>query len=133
MGRFLFLIGELPLIHADEIDHNAPRPAPVSKGVTKEYGKYLSVIAGCIDCHGENLGGQHVPGTPPDFPDATDISPSGIGKWTEEGFIKSLTEGLMPDGTAIDPFMPWAVYTNMTLDEKKALWLYLKSVPPATR
>jgi hypothetical protein len=70
-----------------------------------------------------------VPGTPPDFPKATNITPTGIGTWSEADFIKSMRSGMRPNGTAINPFMPWSYVGQLTDEELKALWLYLASVP----
>ena len=54
IGRALMLaMKDLPLLSAERIDHNAPRPLAPPVGVTVEYGKYLAVR--CTGCHGENL------------------------------------------------------------------------------
>ncbi len=43
---------------------------------------------------------------------------------------KYVRQGKRPDGTAINEFMPWRVFANMTDDGVHAIWLYLQSVPP---
>ncbi len=64
------------------------------------------------------------PGTPP----SQDLTPSGDpGKWTEADFRKALREGLRPDGTVINPFMPWRLTKLMTDEEIAAVWAYLKT------
>jgi hypothetical protein len=35
-----------------------------------------------------------------------------------------------PSGKTIDAFMPVKNFSDMTDDEVKAVWLYLKSLPP---
>ena len=51
LGRALMVAGLLGL-PAEEIDHSAPRiPAP-PPGRTAEYGRYLTTISTCRDCHG---------------------------------------------------------------------------------
>jgi mono/diheme cytochrome c family protein len=59
-------------------------------------------------------------------PDAT-----GIGSWTEAMFVKALKSGRhMGDGRMILPPMPWQSYSHMTDEDLKAIFAYLKSVPP---
>ncbi|MFN8458656.1 MAG: cytochrome c [Anaerolineae bacterium] len=133
IGRLLFISGELELTPAEKIDHTGPRPVAPEPGITADYGRYLAVTGGCIDCHGPGLSGGHVPGTPPNdpkFPDAANITPAGeVGQWSEEDFIKAMRTGQRPDGTQIDPFMPWPYVGQMTDDELKAVWAYLQTVP----
>jgi mono/diheme cytochrome c family protein len=129
LGRALYAAGQLPLFEAELIDHAAARPARPATGVTAEYGGYLARIGGCTGCHGPGLSGGPVPGTPPDFKPASNLTPEGIGHYTEADFFRALREGKRPDGSAIDPFMPWALTKLMTDDDTRALWKYLVSVP----
>jgi len=133
IGRALYATGNLPsLLPAEIIDHEAHPSAPPA-GITPEYGHYLAATGGCLGCHGPGLSGGQVPGTPagdPKFPPAANISPTGIGKWSEADFFKALRQGHRPDGSAINPFMPWALAGQMTDDEIKAIWIFLKTVPP---
>ena len=134
LGRGLYLAGKLPLLAAEDIDHAAPRPVAPAPGVTVEYGEYLAKTGGCTGCHQADLAGGHIPGTPPDFPSAANLTPAAIGNWTEADFFRAMREGKRPNGTDIDPFMPWQSARHMTDDEIRALWMYLKTVPPqATR
>ena len=130
IGRALFLAGQVPLLPAEMIDHAAPRPTAPQPGVTVEYGEYLST--GCIGCHGPNYGGGRVPGTPPEFPAAANLTPheTGLAGWTEADFFRALREGKRPDGTEIDPIMPVALTAQMTDEEIRAMWLYMQSLPP---
>ena len=134
MARVLYVMGQLPLfVTAELINHGAPRPKDIPPGPTVEYGKYLNLTGGCDDCHGPGLSGGHVHGTPPshpDFPPSTNITPAGIGKWTEEDFFRAMREGTRPNSTVIHPFMPWYYTANYTDDELRALWMFLKTVPP---
>jgi mono/diheme cytochrome c family protein len=130
LGRVLLLAGALPAPDASVIDHAAPFPAPITRGVTVEYGRYLATVGGCVGCHGPGLSGGRVPGVPPDFPPAANITPSGpIGQWSEADFFRLLREGKRPNGAEINPFMPWQASGKMTDDEIRAVWQFLKSVP----
>jgi mono/diheme cytochrome c family protein len=133
MGRVLMLVmKDLPLLAAERIDHNAARPPEPMAGVTVEYGKYLAVR--CTGCHGETLTGGKIPGTPPDWPPALNLTPypgSAIAQWSQAQFIDTLRTGVTPGGRQLDNrYMPWKVLGQMTDDEMKALWLYLRSLPP---
>ena len=56
---------------------------------------------------------------------------TGIGIWTEDIFIRAIREGKhMGTSRPILPPMPWQVIRNMTDDDLKAVFAYLKSVPP---
>ena len=131
LGRALFLAGQVPLLPAEMIDHDAPRAPAVPAGPTAEYGKYLAV--GCTGCHGEGYSGGAIPGTPPGFPIAANITPddvSGIGRWTEADFTRALREGKRPNGDTINSIMPWRGTSQMTDDEIRALWLFLRTTTP---
>ena len=61
-------------------------------------------------------------------PDAT-----GIGNWKEEQFIKALREGKykgLDNTRPLLPPMPWFVYKNMTDEDLKSIFAYLKSLKP---
>jgi cytochrome c553 len=133
MGRVLMLVmKDLPLLAAERIDHDAARPPAPRVGVTVEYGKYLA--ARCTGCHGETLSGGKIPGTPPDWPPALNLTPypgAAVAQWSEAEFINALRRGVTPRGHQFDTkYMPWKVLGQMTDDEMKAVWLYLKSLPP---
>lgn len=58
---------------------------------------------------------------------------TGIGEWTEEAFVQSLRTGKhqgQPNGRDILPPMPWPGIKLMTDEDLKALWAYLRSIPP---
>jgi hypothetical protein len=57
---------------------------------------------------------------------------SGIGNWTENQFIKTIREGkwMGQDNTRpLLPPMPWSVYKNMTDEDLRSIFAYLKTVP----
>ena len=66
---------------------------------------------------------------PPGLPPASNLTPAGIGSWTETDLTRALREGRRPDGRQLDEFMPWKVFRGMTDADIHAIWLYLKSVP----
>jgi len=128
LARVLFLAGKLPLlVTAELIDHEAKAPVQVVAAETVEYGQYLA--NGCTGCHGEHFSGGPIPGGPPDWPPAANITPAGIGSWSEADFIKTIRTGVKPDGSGLLPPMPWQNLSKMTDVELKALWMFLRTVP----
>ena len=128
LGRVLYAVGMFPIYDADLIDHATPPARPVP-GPTKEYGKYLADIGGCTGCHGPGLSGGKIPGTPPDWKPATNITVQSLKDWTEADFIKALKTGIRPNGTPIDTLMPWKFAGQMDSTEMRAVWAFLRSMP----
>jgi mono/diheme cytochrome c family protein len=131
-GRLLYVLGAMPLVQAENLDHKAERrPAP-APSVSVEYGKHLSETGGCVGCHGPTFSGGKIPGAPPDWVASQNLTPdpvTGIGKWTEQDFFRALREGKRPDGTTINTLMPWKYTAKMKDDEIRALWLFLRTLP----
>lgn len=132
LGRVLFFSGQLPLIPAEMIDHEAPRPEAPPRGATVAYGEYLA--HGCIGCHGTGFSGGTIPGVPPDWPEASNLTPNeetGIGSWSRDDFFRAMREGKRPDGAELRAeYMPWPNMARFGDDELQALWMYLESLQP---
>jgi mono/diheme cytochrome c family protein len=114
------------------LDHDAPFPTAPVEEVSVEYGAYLARTSGCLGCHGPDLSGapSHEPGGVP----ASNLTPAGNpGHWSEADFVRAMREGTRPDGSEIDPAMPWKAMGRMTDVELKAIFAYLRSLPPVAR
>lgn len=122
---------EITFLPAELIPHDAPRPVAPQPGITPEYGEYLSLS--CKVCHGLNLSGGEIPGFPPEWPSAPNLTSGRGGRlptWGVEGFIEIIQTG-QKHGRSINPdYMPWKSYRHMTEDELRAVYLYLQSLPP---
>jgi len=125
---------------------NAPEPlqSPVASPDTSDrmaYGKYLTTITGCEDCHTPYHNGQKVPGM--DFAGgfllqvtgetaaAANLTPdaSGIDYYDESLFLQAMHTGTVR-ARKLSPLMPFAVYGNMTDDDLKAIFTYLRTMKP---
>ena len=103
-----------------------------------ERGRYLTIVGDCAACHtlpgsGHDLAGGRAIETPFGALIAPNITPdplTGIGTWTDEEFINSLTKGTGRDGTHLFPAMPYTYYTKITRDDALAIRAYLNTVPP---
>jgi mono/diheme cytochrome c family protein len=117
------------------------------------YGKYLFTSASCQECHTKKVNGEAVEGMELaggfdfPFPDGTivrsmNITPdndTGIGTWTEAQFIRKFKS--FSDSSYVAPdvapggfktMMPWTAYAKMKESDLKAIYAYLRTVPPVT-
>jgi len=131
LGRALLAFGKLPVLSAPKT-HRAGATQAVPADTTAAYGLYLVSVSGCTGCHGSDLTGGEAFG-PPGTPPPPNLTPARLGTWTDEDFRRAIREGRRPDGSAINELMPWREYSGMTDVELQAIWLYLRSVPPAER
>lgn len=127
LGRALLMLGKLPLLAAEKVRELPPRKT-VDRSLSATYGLYIANVASCRGCHRSTLSGgpMQAPGAPP----ASNLTPTGIGAWTEADFVRTMRTGIRPNGKALHPIMPWQNYRHMTDDELHAVWVYLKSLPP---
>lgn len=119
LARLLHVAGALPLLPAELVDHAARSRGTPPAGVTPQYGEYLATGGGCRECHAANLGGGNGPNIT-----------RGRLRWTEAQFLTAMREGTRPDGSTIDEAMPWKTYAKMTDEELRAIYAYVRSVPP---
>jgi mono/diheme cytochrome c family protein len=99
-----------------------------------ERGELLFHIGGCQSCHTRPGGASMAGGAPLVTPVGTfhppNITPdpaNGIGAWSEDDFLRAMTEGLSPDGDPYYPAFPFASYARMTHDDVRALWSYIRT------
>jgi mono/diheme cytochrome c family protein len=126
---------------------SVPEPVPgavqadLSTAVSR--GKYLVDMALCSACHTVTKRGQPVAGMEFaggeifDLPSgkiaSANITPdaTGIGNYTEETFMKAIRTGYV--GTRqLNTFMPWQFYSGQTDEDIKAMYAYLRTLPPAS-
>jgi hypothetical protein len=56
---------------------------------------------------------------------------TGLGIWTEEMFMSAIRTGRhMGTSRPINPPMPWPVYRNMTDEDLKSVFAYLRTIKP---
>ena len=113
-------------------------PKSVIRDSTAVYGKYLAMsIANCEGCHSlRNLktgayigplfaGGGDMNGLNP--PNLTTDSLSRIFSWSQQQFIQRFHTGkIIPQSE-----MPWNCYSRMSYNDIKAIYAFLKTLPPA--
>lgn len=129
IGRVLHVTGGMPMLPAEIIDHQAPPSHDVDTSDPVAFGSYIA--DSCTGCHGVGLSGGKIPGTPPSIPIPANITPheTGLAGWTRDQFASAVRQGTRPDGTPLDPFMPFNNYSALTDHEIDSLWAYLQTVP----
>ncbi|MCC6739743.1 MAG: diheme cytochrome c-553 [Planctomycetia bacterium] len=56
---------------------------------------------------------------------------TGIGIWDEDRFVRAIRTGRhWGDARPINPPMPWDVIRNMTDEDLKSIYAYLRTIPP---
>jgi hypothetical protein len=117
-----------------------PVPEPDRSNPTV-YGKYLVSVAGCTDCHTPQSKGQNITGM--DFAGgfilegpwgrvaSTNITPdaSGISYYDETLFIQTMRTGYVK-ARELKQIMPWWHFRNLTDDDLKAMFAYLRTLKP---
>ena len=127
------------------------KPSGVKVEITPERikrGEYLANhVAGCIDCHSERdwskYGAPLIAGTEgkgggkfgkeEGFPGniyAKNITPDGIGQWTDGELIRAITQGVTKDNQALFPLMPYPGFNHMTREDLYSIVAYIRSLQP---
>ena len=124
-------------------------PVHSPEGPTVERGKYLATsVANCNGCHtkrslrtGEALGvtfagGMEIeshthPGTVLVSPNLTPDPATGhITQWTEDQFVARFKSGVATNEATP---MPWKTFSRISDEDLRALYRYLRTLPPARK
>src|SRR5580704_16293434 len=100
-------------------------------------GRYLTDMGDCGACHtlpgsGQLLAGGRPIETPFGNLLAPNITPdpeTGIGAWTDDVVVNSLTKGTGRNGIHLYPAMPYTYSTKMTREDALAIRAYLNTIP----
>ena len=102
-------------------------------------GEALAGIGACEVCHTARdgapfAGGRGLP-TPFGTVYSTNITPdaeTGIGRWSEAAFRRSMREGVDREGRHLYPVFPYDHFTRVTEDDLDAIYAFLMSREPVT-
>src|SRR5690554_6705714 len=113
-----------------------------------ERGKYLAYhVMMCADCHSERdfskFSGPPTPGTEfvggdifdesMGFPGrfiSPNITPFGVGDWTNGELFRLITTGVKRDGNPIFPVMPYHSFGKLDPEDIKSVIAYLRTLDP---
>ncbi|HEU5292470.1 MAG TPA: c-type cytochrome, partial [Cyclobacteriaceae bacterium] len=111
-------------------------------------GEYLANnVVGCVECHSTRdftkFAGPIVPGSSGQggelfgsllgFPGeyyAPNITPYGIGEWTDGEVYRAVTSGVSRDGRALFPIMPYPHFGTMDKEDVYAVIAYIRTLKP---
>ncbi len=109
-----------------------------------ERGDYLvNHVTGCLTCHSqrdwsifsgpvipgtEGMGGQKFDEGLPGTFYASNITPSGIGEWTNGEVLRAITTGVTRDNRVLFPLMPYPEYHNLTMEDLYSIISYIRSL-----
>ncbi|MBE2249989.1 MAG: c-type cytochrome [Myxococcus sp.] len=132
VGLMLLARAEWPL-DGERVDHQQAHK--LERPDEKEplaYGEHLTRI--CTGCHGVTFVGGPIPGSPPDWLPAANITPhaDGIAAYSFDDFKVALREGKGKGGRTLGaPMNLMGKYgQNMSEAEIASMWAYLQTVPP---
>ncbi|CAM4372172.1 MAG: Cytochrome c6 [Legionellaceae bacterium] len=118
-----------------------PKPNYGKEEKQRQYivqGELLAKAGDCIACHtdvknnGEAFAGGAGINTPFGTFYAPNITPdkeTGIGKWTDDEFVKAMHEGVAPNGSHYFPVFPYPNFNKLSRSDVLAIKAYLFSIP----
>jgi mono/diheme cytochrome c family protein len=113
-----------------------------------ERGRYIVMTVGCIGCHATNgpqgpdltkylAGGGFKSQTPVGTYVSRNLTPdkeTGLGRRTDDEVKRVLRSGVFPDGHVVPgTTMPWAAFANWSEEDRHAVVVYLRHLPPIRR
>lgn len=117
---------------AEKIDHTLPPATPVPEDGSTAHGAYVANM--CIGCHGPQLSGGKIPGAPPDWPAASNLTPGEgsamAGYASADAFVAMLRTARRPDGSEVSKVMPFTSLKELSDNDAKALYAHLKALSP---
>ena len=100
-----------------------PESSKITKGPKLE-GEWMAAVSNDFTAWSGPWGISYTANLTPD-------QNTGLGIWTEDMFVKAIREGKhMGTSRPILPPMPWPAFKNYSDEDLKAIFAYLKSIPP---
>lgn len=117
-----------------------PVPPP-DLSTPEKRGEYLVTMAACFDCHTPQRRGEPIPELA--FSGGFDLrgpwgrvassnitpDPTGIPYYDEELFLQAMRTGHVR-ARKLHDLMPWTYYRNLTYEDLRAMFAYLKTLSP---
>jgi len=104
-----------------------------------ERGAYLVRAGGCVSCHWDKKGGGQpfagglalkTPFGTFHSPNITPDTATGIGGWSDQDFVRALTQGQGVHGEELYPVFPYTSFSAMTVEDALAIKSYLFTLSP---
>jgi mono/diheme cytochrome c family protein len=140
-GVIVYVVTALPNIKLEETVTVQSTPERIERG------RYLAHhVAVCMDCHSTRdwskfsgppkdgtlgVGGERFDQTM-NFPGAfvaPNITPHGIGDWSDAELYRAITSGVTKEGAPLFPIMPYPAYGQMATEDIYSIIAYLRTLP----
>lgn len=146
---FIIIVGGM-LIYVKAALPDVGPPPDISIEITPERvkrGEYLANhVLLCMDCHSDRdwtkFSAPPNPGTEGSggdeftremgFPGhyyATNITPGGVGDWTDGEIFRAMTSGVSKDGRVLFPIMPYPYYAKSDKEDILSVIAYIRTLP----
>ncbi len=138
---FIYFNSAYPKVDPPSTEKVEVTPAKIERG------KYLANhVTVCMDCHStrdwNKYAGPIIPGTEgkggekfdhdlggvPGTIYSRNITPAGIGNYTDGELMRAITCGVTNDGRALFPLMPYMGYNHLTVDDLHSIVAYIHSL-----
>jgi mono/diheme cytochrome c family protein len=142
----LLFVAFLIFAHRPAIAEIAPPPRGAFSETDIARGAELARIGNCTSCHTAKGGRPFAGGVPIATPfgtlHGTNITPdpaTGIGRWSEPAFARSMRQGVARDGSHLYPAFPYDHFSSLTDADLHGLYAFLMTrrpvhlEPPANR
>lgn len=116
-------------------------PVPAQTG-NPARGELVFAAGNCMFCHTDlkNKGPLLAGGRALETPFGTFFGPNitpdptfGIGRWSDEDFVRALRRGVSPKGEHYFPAFPYPAFTGLTDQDLRDLKAYIFTLPPVAR
>jgi mono/diheme cytochrome c family protein len=152
LGAFLYFIPPFFTTSPEDFGKAMAAAAPSvtdiadpAERLIAERGRYIVIASGCIGCHATNgpqgpdltkylAGGALKSQTREATYVSRNLTPdkeTGLGRRTDDEVKRVLRSGVFPDAHVVPvTSMPWGAYSNWTEEDRHAVVVYLRHLPP---
>jgi len=115
-------------------------PQPDMSRMLSGHPQKVKLITPDVDAHGDWVWAGNATNTafagPWGVTYAANLTPdtmTGLGIWTEQIFLNTIRRGKhWGEARPIMPPMPWQAFNNMTDDDLRSIYAYLRTIPPVS-
>ena len=132
----LLIAGAAFVVTFNRLDES---PAATGPGDAQR-GAYLAQVGHCAGCHTARgrapYAGGRALATPFGAVYAANLTPdtnTGIGRWSDTDFWRALHNGRAADGRWLTPACPYPNFTQVSREDVRDLFAYLRSVPAVSQ
>ena len=137
---FIACILSLPVPAAEKTEYTRYVAYPLIRSTDAQVkrGEYLVKVGDCASCHTDTAPGSKIfaggLGIKTPFgifysPNITPDKATGLGNWSDEGFIHAMQSGVAPHWSYLFPVFPYPYFARVYREDLLAIKAYLDKVP----